>query len=96
MLELLHPTSAVCGMPKPAALQLIAQQELHQREFYSGFLGPVNINQESHLFVNLRTVKIQGNHATFFAGCGITGDSDPIKEWYETEMKCQTLMNVIL
>lgn len=96
MLELLHPTSAVCGMPKPLALEVIAQQELHQREFYSGFLGPVNIQQESHLFVNLRTVKIEGNHATFFAGCGITGDSNPSKEWFETEMKCQTLMNVIL
>ncbi|MDR6560742.1 MULTISPECIES: chorismate-binding protein [unclassified Arcicella] len=96
MLELLHPTSAVCGMPKEPALRLIAETELHHREFYSGFLGPVNIKDESHLFVNLRTVKIQGNHATFFAGCGITADSNPVKEWYETEMKSQTLMNVIL
>lgn len=96
MLELLHPTSAVCGMPKDAALRLIAETELHNREFYSGFLGPINIQEESHLFVNLRTVKIQGNHATFFAGCGITADSNPVKEWYETEMKSQTLINVIL
>lgn len=96
MLELLHPTSAVCGMPKESALRLIAETELHNREFYSGYLGPVNIQDESHLFVNLRTVKIQGNHATFFAGCGITADSNPVKEWYETEMKSQTLMNVIL
>lgn len=96
MLELLHPTSAVCGMPKDAALRLIAETELHNREFYSGFLGPVNIQEESHLFVNLRTVKIQGNHATFYAGCGITADSNPVKEWYETEMKSQTLINVIL
>lgn len=96
MLELLHPTSAVCGMPKVPALQIIATQELHKREFYSGFLGPVNIQNESHLFVNLRTMKIEGNEATLFAGCGITEDSVPIKEWHETEMKSRTLLNVIL
>jgi isochorismate synthase len=96
MLELLHPTSAVCGMPKSSALRIIAEQELHDREFYSGFLGPVNMQEESHLFVNLRTMKIVENEATFYAGCGITEDSNPVKEWYETEMKIETLMRVIL
>jgi len=95
MLELLHPTSAVCGMPKTQALKVIVEQELHDREFYSGFLGPVNIQEESHIFVNLRTMKIQGNEATFFAGCGITEDSNPVKEWYETEMKVETLAKVL-
>jgi isochorismate synthase len=96
MLELLHPTSAVCGMPKIPALKIIDEQEIHSREFYSGFLGPVNIQGESHLFVNLRTMKIEGNQATFYAGCGITEDSNPVKEWHETEMKIQTLMKVLL
>ncbi len=96
MLQLLHPTSAVCGTPKNAALQFINAHELHAREFYSGFLGPVNVQQESHLFVNLRTMKIQGNQATLYAGGGITEDSVPIKEWQETEMKSQTLLGVIL
>ena len=96
MLELLHPTSAVCGMPKVPALRIIAEQELHDREFYSGFLGPVNVQEESHLFVNLRTMKIAGNDATFYAGCGITEDSNPVKEWYETEMKIETLMRVVV
>jgi isochorismate synthase len=83
MIDLLHPTSAVCGMPKAPALRIIAEQELHDREFYSGFLGPVNMQEESHLFVNLRTMKIVGNEATFYAGCGITEDSNPVKEWYK-------------
>ena len=96
MIELLHPTSAVCGMPKVPALRIIAEQELHDREFYSGFLGPVNMQEESYLFVNLRTMKVVGNEATFYAGCGITEDSNPVKEWYETEMKIETLMGVIL
>jgi len=96
MIELLHPTSAVCGMPKIPALRIITEQELHDREFYSGFLGPVNMQEESHLFVNLRTMKIVGNQAVLYAGCGITEDSNPVKEWYETEMKIQTLMKIIV
>ncbi len=95
MTELLHPTSAVCGMPKEPALRFIAEHELHQREFYSGFLGPINIQEESHLFVNLRTMKIQNQVATLYAGCGITEDSSPTKEWQETEMKSQTLLSVL-
>jgi len=54
------------------------------------------MQEESHLFVNLRTMKIVGNNATFYAGCGITEDSSPVKEWYETEMKIETLMRIVL
>ncbi len=95
MLELLHPTSAVCGMPKSAALQFIQEHENYDREFYSGFLGPVNVENETHLFVNLRCMKIQNGVATLYAGGGITEDSIPEKEWQETELKCQTMLSVL-
>jgi isochorismate synthase len=95
MLDLLHPTSAVCGMPKVPATDFILENEGYDRQFYSGFLGPINIQQSSHIFVNLRTMKIEGESATLYAGCGITADSNPEKEWKETEMKCQTLGNII-
>ncbi|MEK6547105.1 MAG: chorismate-binding protein [Bacteroidota bacterium] len=95
MLGLLHPTSAVCGTPKETALDWILQTETHDRSLYSGYLGPINLASETHLFVNLRTVQIDGNTACYFAGCGITEDSDPEKEWQETQMKCQTLQRVI-
>lgn len=100
MLDLLHPTSAVCGMPKVPATEFILANEGYDREFYSGFLGPVNMQSsegevESHIFVNLRTMKLQENTATLYAGCGITADSNPEKEWNETEMKTQTLGRII-
>ena len=99
MLSLLHPTSAVCGTPKEAAIDWIKQAEAHDREFYSGYVGPVNLNGAIYLFVNLRTVRIMkdsnGYLATYYAGCGITEDSDPEKEWEETEMKCQTLQRIL-
>lgn len=95
MVELLHPTSAVCGTPKPAALRFIEAAEGYDRSLYSGYLGPVNVNQESALFVNLRTMRLSEGTATLYAGAGITEDSDPQREWDETEMKCQTLLAVL-
>lgn len=95
LLELLHPTSAVCGMPKAAALDFILKNENYNREFYCGFLGPININKASHVFVNLRTMKVLGDTVSFYAGAGLTEDSVPEKEWYETEMKMDTLYSVL-
>lgn len=96
MLSLLHPTSAVCGMPKGPALRFINDREGYDRSFYSGYLGPVNIQGESALFVNLRSLRLLNGRATLYAGAGITEDSDPEKEWAETEMKCDTLLRVLI
>jgi isochorismate synthase len=96
MLGLLHPTSAVCGTPKQEAIDFISATEKHKRSMYSGYLGPVNLMNATYLFVNLRSVEIKENHAIFYAGCGITEDSDPEKEWQETQMKCQTLQRVLM
>lgn len=95
MLRLLHPTSAVCGMPKEQALHLIATLEGYDRAFYSGYWGPVNVDENTDLFVNLRTLKVNGDVMTLFAGAGITADSIPEDEWLETELKCDTLLGVI-
>jgi isochorismate synthase len=92
MLDLLHPTPAVCGMPKEEAEQILTQIETHDREFYSGYLGPVNIENASQLYVNIRTMKIENQTIFAFAGGGITGDSDPEKEWNETTIKIQTIL----
>jgi isochorismate synthase len=96
MLRLLHPTSAVCGTPKEAALHFISEKEAYDRSFYSGYLGPVQVDQESALFVNLRTLRLSDGVATLYAGAGITEDSDPEREWEETEMKCETLLRVLI
>jgi len=95
MLHLLHPTSAVCGMPKFSALRFIAANEHLNREFYSGFLGPVNMGGVSRLYVNLRCMQILRTRAVLYAGSGITHDSVPEKEWDETALKCQTLLGVM-
>lgn len=95
MLKLLHPTSAICGVPKAPSLQFINDVEGYNRSYYSGFLGPVQVGGDTNLFVNLRTVRFKDGIATFFAGAGITEDSVPEQEWFETELKCETLLKVI-
>lgn len=94
MLELLHPTSAVGGMPRTAALKMISQLEPHQRRYYSGYLGPVQIEGETNLFVNLRCVELGQDTVTAYAGAGMTPDSNPAKEWLETELKMQTVLRL--
>lgn len=95
MLQLLHPTSAVCGMPLEPALGFLKKNEDHDREFYAGFLGPVNFNNRVSLFVNLRCMQLRDDKALLYAGAGVTIDSVPEHEWEETEMKLNTLLNII-
>src|SRR5258706_7316274 len=95
MLRLLHPTSAVCGMPLEPALDFLEKNEGYDREFYSGYLGPVNFDGESKLFVNLRCIQVFENTARIYAGAGVTADSDPAKETEEMNMKIQTLSQII-
>lgn len=91
MLELLHPTSAVCGMPKEVTLEFIKEHENLERKLFSGYLGPVNIHSESHIFVNLRCANVYNTKAVLYAGAGITQDSEPEKEYRETELKMEAV-----
>lgn len=91
MLDLLHPTSAVCGMPREKALEFLSRVESFDRSFFAGYLGPVNIQKETAIFVNLRCARLLGDKAILYAGAGITEDSIPEKEWEETELKCEII-----
>ncbi|MFQ5637244.1 MAG: isochorismate synthase [bacterium] len=91
LLTALHPTPAVCGVPKTESLDFIRECEAFEREFYAGYLGPVNLCSQTHLFVNLRCLQLQQQSAFLYAGAGITKDSVPEKEWLETELKLNSL-----
>jgi isochorismate synthase len=95
MLDLLHPTSAVCGMPLDSALEFLKKNEGYDREFYAGYLGPVNFHRDTHVFVNLRCMQVLEKSAILYAGAGVTLDSVPEQEWIETEMKFNTLLSVV-
>jgi isochorismate synthase len=95
MLQLLHPTSAVCGVPLDTSLEFLHHHERYERQFYTGYLGPVNFLNDIHIYVNLRCLQLVEDAAILYAGAGITQDSVPEKEWEETELKLNTLLKVI-
>ena len=64
--------------------------------FYCGFLGAINLQNQTNIFVNLRCMEIFDDKLVLYAGGGITAHSDPEKEWNETVIKCQTILNGIL
>lgn len=94
-LDEIHPTPAVCGIPAEKALDLILQTEKHNREYYSGYCGPLNFKGTSDLFVNLRCMKILPEKLAVFSGGGLTRGSQPRHEWEETEWKTKTLLSKI-
>ena len=91
----LHPTPAVCGLPKNLADEFIKENERHDRKYYSGYLGPWKLNQQVNLFVNLRCMEITDDQFILYAGGGITSKSIPEREWEETIQKAKTLLDVI-
>lgn len=101
IIKSLHPTSAVCGLPKEVAKEFILEHENYEREYYAGFLGEMNIDlltfklQKTDLFVNLRCMKIEDKIANLYIGCGITEDSIPENEYIETVNKSMTMKKVI-
>jgi isochorismate synthase len=94
-IQLLHPTPAVCGVPKAVSKAFIVANENYNRSFYTGFLGELNRNFASDLFVNLRCMQIENNQAHLYMGCGITKDSDPEKEWKESVNKSMTMKRIL-
>ncbi|WP_027377146.1 chorismate-binding protein [Kaistella palustris] len=91
----LHPTPAVCGIPKAICKDIIDDFEEHPRKFYAGY---IEIETEGFLqyFVNLRCAEFFRNAALIYVGGGITADSQPAKEWQETELKAEALLNNII
>lgn len=100
VIDTLHPTPAVCGLPKKKAKAFIIENENYDRTFYTGFVGELNSsftsnNISSDLFVNLRSMQIQGSKAILYMGCGITKESIPEKEWEESVNKSMTMKRVL-
>ena len=89
----LHPTPAVCGLPRKEAMDFILETEGDSRRYYSGFAGPVGINGATRLYVSLRCAEISDDRkcATLYAGGGIMPESVCEAEFEETELKMRTL-----
>lgn len=91
----LHPTPAVAGTPRPAALRAIADLEPVARGFYAGFVGWVDAAGDGEWAVCLRCLEVRDSGTRLFAGAGIVAGSDPDAELAETEVKFATLLQAL-
>lgn len=91
IIQELHPTPAVCGIPKDFCREIIEKVEKFPRELYAGY---IKIETEDYIqyFVNLRCARLYKNSVHLFVGGGITAQSNPEKEWQETELKSEAVL----
>ena len=95
LLQALHPTPAVCGLPKEEAFRFILANEHHDRSYYSGLMGPLAVDGQTHLFVTLRCMQLFSNAYRLYAGGGLLTDSTEEQEWVETDIKLDTMRNLL-
>jgi len=95
LLHTLHPTPAVCGLPKQEAFRFIVSNEHTPRRYYSGFMGMLDPEGDTHLYVSLRCMNIEGSVCHLYAGGGLLKDSTEEQEWLETEAKLETMRRLL-
>ena len=91
----LHPTPAVAGTPRAAALAWIHAVEPAPRGWYAGPVGWMNAAGEGDFAVGLRCARIDGGRARVYAGAGLVAGSDPAAEWNETELKMRSMRDAL-
>lgn len=95
LVNYLHPTPAVGGLPKTTAVDYILSHEGYDRAYYTGYLGPFSKGDTARFFVNLRCAQITPQYLQIYTGAGITQGSDPDKEWEEICRKANTFLSVV-
>jgi menaquinone-specific isochorismate synthase len=87
-----HPTPAVCGLPRERARGWIAAHEPTPRGWYASPVGWFDARGEGQLSVAIRSALVKGTEAWLFAGAGIVEGSDPANEYRETGVKQTTML----
>ncbi|RFU63644.1 isochorismate synthase [Peribacillus saganii] len=95
MIEKLHPTPALGGLPKDKAMVIIRETELLERGFYAAPIGWTDGYGNGEFAVGIRSALIQGKNASLFAGCGIVEHSNPESEYQETMIKFKPMLSAL-
>ncbi len=95
VLKTLHPTPAVGGFPRDEAVSFIKEHEDFERGWYAAPFGWINAHGNGEFIVAIRSGLIMENSVRFFAGCGIVKNSDPDKEWDETNLKFIPMLSTL-
>lgn len=92
----MHPTPAVGGAPRDAALRWLAAHEGIERGWFAGPVGYLQSQGDGEFAVALRSALVRGRGATAWAGAGIVAGSEPRAEFTETELKLRTVLGPLL
>jgi isochorismate synthase len=95
VVQRLHPTPAVGGVPTEPALALIREREELDRGWYGGPIGWLNRSGEGEFVVGIRSALLRGREATLFTGCGIVADSVPSTELAESNWKLRPMLSAL-
>lgn len=94
VIEALHPTPALGGVPREESLAFIREHEILERGWYGAPIGWLDSNQNGEFAVAIRSGLVQGDEVSLFAGCGVVKDSDPEAEYQETSIKFAPMLSV--
>lgn len=95
LLKELHPTPAVCGLPKEDTYSFISKNEGYDRRYYSGVVGWLDPQGTTDLYVNLRCMEVRDTEVKLYAGGGILPSSEVRSEWEETGEKMKTMKTIL-
>ncbi|SDR42107.1 isochorismate synthase [Natronobacterium texcoconense] len=93
LVEALHPTPAVGGVPPAAAWETIHETETFDRGWYAAPVGWFDGHGDGEFAVGIRSGVARGDAITLFAGNGIVADSDPDDEWEEVQLKLRSILD---
>lgn len=95
LVERLHPTPAMGGVPREAALTMIRQFEGLDRGWYASPVGWVDVRGQGEFAVAIRSALLHGAEASLFAGCGIVVGSEPEREYAESCLKLRPVLSAL-
>jgi len=93
LVEALHPTPAVGGLPPERALATIRETEPFDRGWYAAPVGWIDAAGNGTFAVAIRSALARGAETTLFAGVGVVADSDPDREWDEVQLKYRPILD---
>jgi menaquinone-specific isochorismate synthase len=93
LVEALHPTPAVGGLPPDRALETIHETEPFDRGWYAAPVGWIDAAGNGAFAVAIRSAVATPRRATLFAGVGLVADSDPDREWDEIQLKYRPILD---
>ena len=95
VLHALHPTPAVCGLPRDAAFEFLQEAEPFERGWYAGPVGWFDLDGNGVFVPALRCAVVRDLRWRLFAGAGIVEGSDPGLEWDETSIKFEPMLRAL-